>query len=133
MALVGVGLLGVAAVFTAAKVLLPVTLGTFVFVAVSLPLLAITALRAWPALARPLLLYALVVRLAIAAITIAAVQADWGTHYERLAPGAPEMSALGRTVVLCASQLCLWIPLTVLIGCFAGLVAVSWRLRGSRG
>lgn len=133
VARVAVGLLGVAAVFTAAKVLLPVTVGTFVFVAVSLPLLAISALRAWPALARPLLLYALVVRLAIVAITVAAVQGDWGTHYERLAPGAPEMTALARTVVLGAAQLCLWVPLTMLIGCFAGLVAASFCLRGGRG
>ncbi len=130
VARVGAGLLGVAAVFTAAKAVLPVTAGTFVFVAVSLPLLAIAAVRAWPALARPLLLYALVVRLVIVAITVAAVQGEWGSHYERLAPGAPAMSTLGRTVVLGAAQLCLWVPLTMLIGCFAGLMAASRRLRG---
>lgn len=124
-------LLGVAAVFVVAK-LLPVSVGTFVFVAATLPALALAGATAWPALGRALLLYGGVVRLGTIGVTIVAVQCNWGTHYEQLAPGAPAMAPGARTVVLGAAQLCLWIPLTVLIGCLSGLLARRSTSRGSR-
>lgn len=116
-----VRLLGVMTVLTAAKLLLPVTIGTFVFVAATLPLLAVGAYRAWPNLARALLLFAVVQRLPTLAITVVAVANDWGTHYERLAPGSPPMSDAVRTLVLCVAQVCLWFPLTLVVGGFVGV------------
>ncbi len=121
--LVGAGLLGVALVFALATALLPVTAGTFLFVAAALPSLAVLAWRAWPELARALAWFALVQRLPVLAITALAVPGKWGTHYEQLAPGSPPMSDATRTLVLCAAQVCLWIPLTLLVGGFAGLLA----------
>lgn len=125
--LVVAGLAGVASVFTVARLMLPITFGTFLFAATSLPLLTGFAWRAWPALARALLLYALGARLPILVITVLAVAGNWGTHYEQLAPGSSEMSDVARALVLCVAQLCLWIPLTVQIGCLSGLVAPRRR------
>ncbi|MBL8753942.1 MAG: hypothetical protein JNK15_11650 [Planctomycetes bacterium] len=116
-------LLGVVVVFLVAKVLLPVTLATFVFVALALPALAILAVLAWPALARALFVYAVLARAPVIALTVVAVRSVWGTHFEQLAPGAPPMTDFGRTVVLCCAQVCLWIPLTMLVGALAGLLA----------
>jgi hypothetical protein len=124
---IGVGLLGVAIVFVAAKLLLPVTLGTFGFVAATLPLLAVLAWRAWPELARALLGFAALQRLPVLAITVVAVANDWGTHYERLAPGSPPMGDGARTLVLCTAQACLWVPLTLLVGGLAGVLAARRR------
>lgn len=125
LAVSGLGLLGVAVVFTLAKVVLGVTFGTFLFVAIALPVLMIAVWHAWPALARALFVYALAARIPILVITGLAVAGDWGTHYERLAPGSPAMGALPRTLILCAAQVCLWIPLTVMIGCCGGLLAAG--------
>lgn len=120
----GLGVAGVAIVFTAAKLLLPVTVGTFVFVIASLPLCAAAAFVAWPALARVLLVYALLARLPILAITALAVAGNWGTHYEQLAPGSPPMADALRTLVLCGAQLGIWLPLTLLVGGLAGALTV---------
>jgi len=117
------GIAGIAAVFTVAKLLLPVSVGTFVFVALALPLCSLLALRGWPALARVLFAYALLARLPVLVITALAVAGNWGTHYERLAPGSPEMGDVARTAVLCLAQLCIWLPLTLLIGGLAGGLA----------
>lgn len=129
---VAVGLAGVAVVFTLSKVVLGVSLGTFLFAAATLPLLMTFALRAWPRLAHAMLLYALAVRLPVCAITVFAVRGNWGTHYEQLAPGSPAMGDVARTVVLCTAQLCLWISLTVQIGCLAGLLAMRRPGRSDR-
>jgi hypothetical protein len=118
--------LGVAVVFAVARLLLPVTIGTFLFAAGSPPVFAVLAWRAWPELARALLLFALAQRLPILAITVLAVRGDWGTHYERLAPGSPAMSDAARTLVLCTAQLCLWLPLTLLLGGLVGVLTVRF-------
>jgi hypothetical protein len=120
--LVGAGVLGVASVFTVAKLWLPVTVGTFLFVVFALMLLAMYAFRAWPELARALLAFALVQRVPVLAITVFAVAGDWGTHYERLAPGSPPMPDAARVLVLCVAQLGLWIPMTLLGGVLAGVL-----------
>jgi hypothetical protein len=119
----GAGLLGVGVVFAAAKLLLPVTVATFLLVAGTLPLLSVCAFLAWPELARALLAFAVVQRLPVLAITSMAVVEVCGTHYEKLAPGSPPMGDAARTLVLCAAQLCLWFPLTLLIGGFTGVLA----------
>lgn len=121
----GLGLAGIAVTFTVAKLLLPVTVGTFLFVIATLPLCAITAFVAWPALARLLLAYALLARLPILVITALAVAGDWGTHYEQLAPGSPPMGDAARTLVLCGAQLGIWIPLTLVVGGMAGACMVG--------
>jgi hypothetical protein len=123
--LLAAGGLGVVVVFVLAKLVLPVTVATFVFVALALPALTVLAFRAWPELANVLLVYALAARLPILVITVVAVRAAWGTHYEQLAPGAPAMGDNERITVLCLAQLCLWVPLTILIGGLAGLLGAG--------
>src|SRR5262245_35684966 len=119
-----IGLLGVVASFVLGRFVLPVTIGTFVFVLVALAACATAAFAAWPALARVLFVYALLARVPTVAITVVAVANDWGTHYEKPAPGSPPMAEVARTVVLCAAQLGIWIPLTLLTGGFVGALAV---------
>ena len=119
----GLGIAGVALAFALGRFVLPVTFGTFASVLAALAACASAAFYAWPALARVLLVYALLARLPILVITVVAVANDWGTHYERLAPGALPMSDAARTTVLCAAQLGIWIPLTLLLGGFAGTLA----------
>jgi hypothetical protein len=111
-----------------ASAAMPRTIATFVFIATSLPVYATLSWFAWPELARVNLLFALACRLPIVALTIVAVPQAWGTHYEKMAPGSPELSLAGRTAVLCAAQFGLWVPITMLAGGLAGGVAASlWR------
>jgi hypothetical protein len=119
----GLGLFGVVIAFALGRLVLPVAVGTFVFVLAALTVCAVAAFAAWPALARVLLAYALLARLPTVAVTIVAVANDWGTHYEQLAPGSPPMGDGARTLVLCAAQFGIWIPLTLLIGGFVGALA----------
>jgi hypothetical protein len=124
----GLGLLGVAVTLALGRFVLPVTVGTFAFVLVALAACSPAAFAAWPALARVLLVYALLARLPTVLVTILAVANDWGTHYERLAPGSAPMSDGARTLVLCAAQFGIWIPLTLLLGSLAGTLAGRSRL-----
>jgi len=118
-----IGLLGVVTSFAIGRFVLPVAIGTFVFVLAALAACATAAFAAWAALARVLLVYALLARVPTVAVTVVAVASDWGTHYEKLAPGSAPMSDVARTVALCAAQLGIWIPLTLLIGGFVGALA----------
>ncbi len=123
----GLGLAGVALALGLGRFVLPVTFGTFAFVSMASTACAVTSFYAWPALARVLLVYAIVARLPILVITVVAVANSWGTHYERLAPGSPPMSDSARIVVLCGAQLGIWVPLTLLVGGFTG--ALGYRTR----
>lgn len=125
----GLGTLGIAAVFTIAKLVLPVTVGTFVFTITALAGCSVCAFVAWPALARLLLVHALLARAPILAVTVVAVHLDLGTHYERLAPGSPELADAARTLVLCTAQLGIWVPLTLVGGGFVGALA-GWLTNG---
>lgn len=118
-----VALVATVAILMLARNVLGVSFPTFAFVSLALPAVTIAAWRSWPALARLLLMYALLARLPILVITACAIAGNWGTHYERLAPGSPEMPDLARGLVLGASQLCIWLPLTIQCGTFAGLLA----------
>lgn len=88
---------------------------------------AIIAAPAWPELARASLLFALLCRIPILVITPFAIANDWGTHYEKLAPGSPELEPLTRTLVLCMAQVIFWIPITILGAQLAALVSLKKR------
>lgn len=120
---VALALGGVAIVFALAVKVLGVNFGTFAFVATALPLLAAWGTAGLGDLRQALWLYALAARMPICAITVAAVAGSWGTHYELLAPGSPPLGDVARTSVLIAAQLCLQVPLTLLVGAFAALLA----------
>ena len=83
--------------------------------------------RGWPQLAKWNLAYAIGARVPIVVITALAIAGDWGTHYEKLAPGAPALDALPRFLVLTLAQGTFWLPITVLGGGLAGLVVAGRR------
>jgi len=123
------GLSMIAITFVLAVRVLGTNAVTFTFVAVALPCYALLAFRGWPALARVLLAYAFAARVPVMAITVVAVAQDWGTHYEKLAPGAGEFGDAARTAILCTAQLVIWIPLTLLGGGLAGGIAAALARR----
>lgn len=102
----------------------PQGFGTFgVFVVLSLVGLAI-GLRAWPALGRVLLRYALAARLPVIVVMLVAMLANWGTHYDVAPPGFPEMSPLAKWLVIgVLPQLTIWIWFTVTVGAIFGIAA----------
>jgi hypothetical protein len=70
----------------------------------------VVALFAWPALGRVLLAYAFAARIPVALVMLAAVLGDWGTHYDVLPPGAPEMSGLWKWFVIgLVPQMTIWL------------------------
>ena len=94
-----------------------------VFVVVSLVALAI-GYRAWPALGRVLVQYALAARLPVLAVMLVAMLANWGTHYDVAAPGLPPMSPLVKWLVIgVVPQLTIWIWFTVAVGALFGIAA----------
>jgi hypothetical protein len=96
-----------------------------VFVVVSLVALAI-GLRAWPALGRVLVQYALAARLPVLAVMLVAMLANWGTHYDVAPPGFPPMSPLAKWFVIgVVPQLTIWIWFTVAVGAIFGVLAAA--------
>jgi hypothetical protein len=89
------------------------------------------AMRAWRALGRTLLAYALAARVPVAVLMLFAISGRWGTHYDVAPPGFPAMGALGRWLWIGAlPQLTVWIAYTVVIGALFGLVAGTIAGRG---
>jgi hypothetical protein len=104
------------------------TLGVFAVVSIAGLLVA---LRAWPALGRVLLAYALAARIPVVLVMLMAILGDWGTHYDVPPPGAPEMSGLGKWFVIgVLPQMTVWLWFTVVIGGLAGIVAGAIARRG---
>lgn len=89
------------------------------------------ALRAWPQLLRYTVTYGVLVRIAVVAVTAVAFAFDWGTHFEKINPDSDlaELTRTDQAVVLCAAQLLLWMPMTVLVGGVFGSVASMIRGR----
>jgi hypothetical protein len=95
------------------------------FVAVSIVGLVI-GLRAWPALGRVLLQYALAARVPVILVMLVAMLAHWGTHYDVAPPGFPEMSPLAKWLTIgVLPQLSIWIWYTVVVGMIFGIVAAA--------
>jgi hypothetical protein len=82
---------------------------------------AAVAYAAWPALGRPLLVYAYAARLPVAIVMAVAVWRGWGTHYDVPPPGFPPMSQLRRwlwTGLL--PQTTIWVAWTLATGAIFG-------------
>lgn len=114
---------GAALIAALVNTLSPSVVG-FIAVCTTSLVCAAAAYFAWPALFRANLGYAITARAPILLITVIAVTHDWGTHYEKTAPGSPPMPDAQRILVLCTAQVALWFPYTVLVGgLFGGLFA----------
>jgi len=88
------------------------------------------ALRAWPALGRTLLAYGLAARIPVILVMLAAILGSWGTHYDAMPAGTPEMSGLRKWLVAgVLPQLTVWQWFTVAIGGLFGLAAAALARR----
>jgi len=97
------------------------TLGAFAVVSI---VGVVVALRAWPALGRVLLAYGLAARIPVALVMLAAILGSWGTHYDVLPPGAPEMTGLRKWFVIgLLPQMTIWLWFTSVIGGLFGIGA----------
>ena len=88
------------------------------------------ALLAWPALGRTLLAYGLAARIPVILVMLAAILGSWGTHYDAMPPGTPEMSGLQKWLVAgVLPQLTVWQWFTVVIGGLFGIAAAALARR----
>ena len=84
------------------------------------------ACRGWCALGRILFYYALAARIPVILITLLAVLGDWGTHYDAVPPGFPEMSAMGKFFWSgVVPQLTVWVAYTMVVGALFGGIALA--------
>jgi hypothetical protein len=82
--------------------------------------------RAWPALGKVLLQYALAARVPVILVMLVAMLGNWGTHYDVAPPDFPAMSALAKWLVIgVVPQLSIWIWFTVVVGMIFGLLAAA--------
>jgi len=103
------------------------TLAVYAVVSVAALLLA---LLAWPALGRTLLAYGLAARIPVILVMLAAILGSWGTHYDAMPPGTPEMSGLQKWLVAgVLPQLTVWQWFTVVIGGLFGIAAAALARR----
>jgi hypothetical protein len=90
----------------------------------------VIGLRAWPALGRVLVQYALAARLPVVLVMLFAMLGNWGTHYDVAPPGFPAMSTLAKWLTIgVLPQLTIWIWYTVAVGAIFGLVAAAIAAR----
>jgi len=88
------------------------------------------ALLAWPALGRTLLAYGLAARVPVVLVMLAAILGNWGTHYDVMPPGVPEMSGLTTWLMIgVLPQLTVWQWFTVVIGGLFGIAAAALARR----
>ena len=77
------------------------------------------------ALGRVLIAYGLAARIPVILVMLLAILGNWGTHYDVLPPGAPEMGVWTKWLVIgVVPQLTLWIAFTVAVGGLFGGVAL---------
>jgi hypothetical protein len=89
---------------------------------------AAIALLAWPRLFVVDLLYAILARVPVVAITLLAVSRGWGTHYEKFGPKDFALPPLPAACWLAYTQLVCWTGFTAAVGgLFGTLAAVCVR------
>ena len=86
-------------------------------------------LRAWPALGKVLLQYALAARVPVILVMLVAMLGNWGTHYDafgsEIGTGTKIAIAFGAQMIFWT---CIW---TVVTGMLAGLLTVALRPRAA--
>jgi hypothetical protein len=83
-------------------------------------------LRAWPALGKVLLHYALAARVPVILVMLFAMLGNWGTHYDVPPPNFPEMGTLAKWFAIgVVPQLSIWIWYTVVVGMIFGILAAA--------
>jgi hypothetical protein len=92
-------------------------------------LVAAAAWVIWPLLARTLLAYGLMSRLAVVVVMFLAMRGDWGTHYDYVGmPSDFQMPFWPRFLWLAFfPQLVFWVAFTIVAGMAAGAVVAALR------
>lgn len=90
-------------------------------------------MRAWPALGRTLLAYALAARVPVMVVMLFAILGSWGTHYDAASPGLAALGPLPKWLLIgVLPQMTVWIAYTVAIGALFGLVTGAVVVRRRR-
>ena len=95
--------------------------------AICTSVLAAFAFTIWPRLCWTLLLYGLGARLTVVALTWWAKSAGWNTHYTKFGPQGFERDLSATLTGASLAQLGMWVPLTVVFGCFVGTLFARRR------
>jgi hypothetical protein len=75
----------------------------------------------WPRLAGTLLLYGLIARATVVAITWFVKVQDWHLHYVKFGPPGIERESVQETVVSASlAQFGMWVPFTIVLGTLVG-------------
>ena len=84
---------------------------------------AAVAWSGWPELGKTLLVYAYAARIPVVIVMLLAFAGEWGTHYDGLPPGVPEMGLMQKWVVFgVLPQMLTWIAIAVLTGGVVGAI-----------
>jgi hypothetical protein len=96
-----------------------------IFAVVSVAALVL-AWYAWPGLGRTLLAYGVAARVPVILVMLGAILGSWGTHYDAMPPGTPEMSGLQKWLIAgVLPQLTIWQWFTVAVGGLFGIAAAA--------
>jgi hypothetical protein len=97
----------------------------FVFAVASVVAVAI-GLRAWSGLGKTLLAYGFAARVPVVVVMLVAMLANWGTHYDVVPPGVPEMGPIPKWLVFgVVPQLTIWVAFTLIVGSLFGIAAAA--------
>ncbi|MEO6597565.1 MAG: hypothetical protein ABIP94_22710 [Planctomycetota bacterium] len=97
-----------------------------------LVLAAIVMITAWPRLACVLVLYALLARIPVVAVTYFALQKGWDSHYTKLPVGTTLPLGVDRFTFLAMPQMTVWIVATVMLGGLFGCLGAVLAGRGPK-
>ncbi len=101
-------------------------LGGLVFIWLLAALTACLQYLGWPQFFKTLLAYGLGARLPVVLIMALAMHGSWGTHYDAIPPGFPEMGRWASFMWLgFFPQLVFWVGFTIVAGAFFGIPAAS--------
>ncbi len=103
--------------------------GRYALVAAGLAVQAVGALiplAGWSALTKALIAYGYAARIPTAIVYYLAMRGNWGTHYDALPPGIPQMGLMTKYLLFgFFPQLILWVAFTVISGSLFGWFAAA--------
>jgi hypothetical protein len=86
---------------------------------------------AWRKLFKVLLAYAFAARIPVAILMFFAIKGNWGTHYDVVPPGFPEMGWFNKYLLIgFLPQMIVWIAFTVVIGALTAGITAAILQRG---
>jgi hypothetical protein len=99
------------------------------YLAIGAPLLVLAAIWIWPAGVLANLAYGVLARAPVVVVQYVSIARAWGTHYEKVHPALPPMTADERAFGLMLAQATLWVPFTALVGALCAVLG-AMTVRG---